>query len=87
MIGFDLMRSPGWTTELDVCLLVCAGIGSSDDQPFAAHVTIAKMSKIRSKPKRGNPKLNKIPKVGSCLHSWLLQATRFLWFVCTCLVQ
>lgn len=66
MIGFDLMRSPGWTIELDMCLLVCAGIGSSDDRPFAAHVTIAKMSNIRGKRKRNGAKFNKIPKVRFC---------------------
>lgn len=41
-----------------------SGVMSSDDREFTGHVTIAKLSKIRSKRRKSGVKLNKIPEEG-----------------------
>lgn len=46
--------------------LAQAGIESTDDRDFTPHVTIAKMSKVRSRRKSKQPVCKAIPKVKSC---------------------
>ena len=43
-----------------------AEVKSNDDREFTGHVTIAKLSKIRSKRRKAGSKLKKIPEVCLC---------------------
>lgn len=66
--------------------MCCVGISSTDDRPFAAHVTIAKLSKMRGKGKsrgkgkKGSPKLRKIPEASPQLACRALQSLPVLLY-------
>lgn len=53
-----------------MCVLFShTGINSTDDRDFVGHVTVAKMSKLMGKRRKGGSKLKKIAEVPVCQQS------------------